>query len=152
MYNNHNLLSFNRRKNMYSILSAIQQNAAVVDTKIGEGYTWEAAWNVAICGATIVFLMLVLLVVVIMMFGKVMDIANGKSKAETKNNKAITIIENNSNDDIEDEVVAAIAAAVGYLYSGSNIKPVIRAIKRSNNKNERTAWAKAGVAQNTRAF
>ena len=144
---------------MYSMLSAIQQNTAVVDAKIGEGYTWGDAWNVALCGASIVFLMLILLVVVIMIFGKLMDNANGKTKpsapkpqkkAETKVNPAPKN-ENISNETDED-VVAAIAAAVGYLYCGTGIKPVIRAIKRTDNRSGRSAWANAGVAQNTRAF
>lgn len=144
---------------MYAMLSAIQQNAAVVDTKIGEGYTWGDAWNVALCGASIVFLMLVLLVVVIMIFGKLMDKANGNTKpsvpmpqkkAETKENP--TPKNANVLNETDEDVIAAIAAAVGYLYCGTGIKPVIRAIKRTDKKSGRSAWANAGVAQNTRAF
>ena len=153
MYNNHNLLSFNRRKNMYSILSAIQQNAAVVDTKIGEGYTWSDAWNVAMCGIVIVFLMLVLLVVVIMLFGKVMRIAKNTTETAKIEVKPAQVVRNaDITDNTDEDVVAAIAAAVGYLYSGTGIKPVIRAIKCSDKKLGRSAWANAGIAQNTRAF
>ena len=138
---------------MHSILSAICQNAGVVTTKIGEGYTWNDAFNVAICGAVIVFLMLVLLVVVIMLFGKVMSIAKNTSDtpkievkpAQVANNVAVA-------DNTDEDVVAVIAAAVGYLYSGTDVKPVIRAIKRTDSKSSRTAWANAGIAQNTRAF
>ena len=138
---------------MYSMLSAIRQYTAVVDTKIGEGYTWSEAWNVALCGVVIVFLMLVLLVVVIMLFGKVMHIAkNTTDSPKIEVNPAPVVNNANIDDNTDEDVIAVIAAAVGYLYSGTDVKPVIRAIKRSDSKSLRTAWANAGIAQNTRAF
>lgn len=141
-----------------SILTNIRQQLALVDGKIGDGYTWAEAGSLAISGITIVFLMLVLLVVVIFIFGKIMDNLNGTPKPKKEKTispqKAATIAKNAkiSVEESNEDVVAVIAAAVGYLYSDSGVKPVIRSIKRSNDKAGRSAWATAGVTQNTRAF
>ncbi len=144
---------------MYSMLSKIGFNASITDKTIGGGFTWGDASSVAICGVTVVFLMLILLVVFIAVFGKIMDNINGVSKPQSPKppkNKAEKPAQqiNNANipSDTDESVIAAIAAAVGYMYSGSNVKPVIRAIKPSTNKSQRSAWANAGVVQNTRAF
>lgn len=148
---------------MESLLSKIGFNMAIADGSIGKGYDWGQASNVALCGVAIVFLMLILLVVAIIIFGKIMDSANGTSKPKAPKpqkkvaQKPVAVpapvaATSNIPSETEDDVIAAIAAAVGYLYSGSDVKPVIRAIRPSNNKAQRSAWANAGVIQNTRAF
>ena len=146
---------------MDSLLSKIGFNIAIADGSIGKGYDWGQASNVALCGIAIVFLMLVLLVACIAIFGKIMNNANAAAKpmvskapkSERNVNLTQAPVANNTNisSNVDEEVIAAIAAAVGYLYSGSDIKPVIRAI-RPNSKAQRSAWANAGVIQNTRAF
>ena len=145
---------------MLSLLSEIGYNTAVVDGAIGKGFKWSAASNVALCGISIVFLMLVLLVICIAVFGKIMDKANGTTKPkaakppkpEKKVKPAPKVNNTNFSSESDDDVVAAIAAAVAYLYSGSDVTPVIRSIKRSDSKTQRSAWANAGIIQNTRAF
>lgn len=148
---------------MNSLLSKIGFNIAVADGAIGKGYDWGQASNVALCGISIVFLMLILLVIAIIIFGKIMDSSNGTSKPKApKPEKKVApkpvavpapvAATSNIPSETEDDVIAAIAAAVGYLYIDSDVKPVIRAIRPSNNKAQRSAWANAGVIQNTRAF
>ncbi len=146
---------------MNSLLSKIGFNIAIADGSIGKGYDWGQASNVALCGVSIVFLMLILLVVAIIIFGKIMDSANGASKPKapkpqkkivTKPTPVPVATNTNISSETEDDVIAAIAAAVGYLYSDADVKPVIRAIRPSNSKAQRSAWANAGVIQNTRAF
>lgn len=145
---------------MLSLLSEIGYKAAVVDGAIGKGFNWSDASNVALCGVSIVFLMLVLLVICIAVFGKIMDKANGTTKPkaikppkpEKKVKPAPTVNNTSFSSESDDDVVAAIAAAVAYLYSGSDVTPVIRSIKRSDLKTQRSAWANAGIIQNTRAF
>ena len=53
-------------------------------------------------------------------------------------------------DGISDEVVAVISAAVATMY-GSSEKARIKSIKKSSDGG-RSAWAKAGVLDNTRPF
>ena len=52
-------------------------------------------------------------------------------------------------DGITDEVVAVISAAVATMY-GSSGKAKIKSIKKSNSG--RSAWANAGILDNTRPF
>ena len=53
------------------------------------------------------------------------------------------------NDEIPEEVIAVISAAVATMYGGSE-KVKIKSVKRSRAK--RSAWANAGVIENTRPF
>jgi len=126
---------------------------------IGDGFDWGQALIVTVSGLSIVFLMLVLLVVVILIFGGIMDRANGVKKEKPVKKAAptpapvaasapiVTVEEDN------DEIIAVIAAAVDAIYADTGIKPVIRRIKPTAATNgARSAWAAAGIMQNTQAF
>ena len=124
---------------------------------IGNGFDWGQASMVTICGLVIVFSMLVLLVVVISVFGAIMDKVNGVKKEKTVKKKTpvapvvtaapvVTVAEDN------DEIIAVIAAAVDAIYADTGVKPVIRRIKPSATKGKRSAWATVGVFENTQAF
>ena len=111
------------------------------------------AINVVFCGVAIVFLMLILLIAVMYIFGLTFS---KKSKEKTvepvlekKVEKTVEPITAMVVDDLDDETVAAITAAIYCLYNGSDVTPKITFIKPAN---ARPAWAKAGIAQNTRAF
>ncbi len=105
--------------------------------------------NIVFCGLAIVFLMLLLLIGVMYIFGFL-------SNATKKQSKAKPIVENikiqpdvKNDNGVDEETVAAISAAIYYLYSDSNVAPKITFIKPANS---RPAWAKAGISQNTKAF
>lgn len=51
--------------------------------------------------------------------------------------------------DVPDEVVAVIAAAIYAAYGSGH---VIRSVRRTPQKGARSAWAQAGLQQNTRPF
>ena len=53
-------------------------------------------------------------------------------------------------DGIEEEVVAVIAAAIAAMGASSGKKLALRSIKTA--KSSRSAWAAAGIADNTRPF
>ena len=55
-----------------------------------------------------------------------------------------------SDDGVSDEVVAVISAAVAAMYDSPS-KARIKSIKKSSNGG-RSAWANAGVLDNTRPF
>jgi len=133
----------------------------VVDGSIAEGsYSWTQAFDVTVSGFAIVFAMLLLLVIVILVFGKVMNNLNHKEKppkeARVKIEKKMPVPKVSSKTSPpqiaseDDEIIAVIAAAVNAMYEGTGKKPVIRAIRQA--KSTRTAWASAGIFENTRAF
>ena len=120
---------------------------------------WGLVINVTITGIAIVFGMLVLLVLVLSVFGLIFSKANRTKKvkepkaekpalkaAPVKTEPAATVTAANN-----DEIIAVIAAAVAAMYEGSDVKPIIRKIKKSAT-NTRPAWTAAGIFENTRAF
>lgn len=138
--------------------------AATVETgSIANGYSWADAMNVTVCGIVIVFVMLIFLVLIIMIFGSLMNgLSHSSGKQEKpKQNKpteapssvtappvqpTVTVEEDS------DEIIAVISAAVSAIYEGTGKKPAIRAIKRADSNGARSAWASAGIFENTRAF
>ena len=120
-------------------------------------------FEVTITGIVIVFGMLILLVIVLLIFGVISSfaskIAQKKSerinKAQLEKMASVNYVEepvasayNGPSNELE--IVAAISAAVSMLYSGTGKKPVIKSIKKSGSR--RSAWASAGIADNTKSF
>lgn len=123
-----------------------------------------------ITGLVLVFAMLLFLVFVLYIFGWVSSFI--KKSSEKKANKAKeellkhfsdsddnvaneevlndSALSKPTSDGINEEIIAAISAAVSVMYAGSGKKPVIKAVKKSGTR--RSAWASAGVANNTRNF
>ncbi len=118
-----------------------------------------------ITGVVLVFTMLLFLVFVLYIFGWVSNAI--KKSAEKKAQKAKeelakqiaaeqetqSVEEPTSVTDdnvVSGEIIAVIAAAVNELYAGSGKKPVIKTVKKSGSR--RTAWATAGLSDNTRSF
>lgn len=126
--------------------------------------TFELGLNVTVTGIVLVFSMLVLLVLVLILFGKISvalqkagekkkakereAVLNALSSEEVQDTPVAAVVA--SDDGLSEELVAVISAAVASLYASSPKKPVIKAIKKSDVK--RSAWANAGIADNTRAF
>lgn len=126
---------------------------------------WSLAINVTVTGIVLVFSMLVLLVCILILFGKISESLKKASdrKAEKARAEALAAMSSdNSNDEqniatvtkssdnLSSEVVAAISAAISVMYAGSSKKPVIKSIKKSSGR--RSAWASAGIQNNTRSF
>ncbi len=120
----------------------------------------DSGINVTLSGILIVFAMLVLLVVILSVFGFIMTRLSGGPKKEkkAKEPKVEKKVEASATpvvkavDSTEDEdVIAAISAAVMMMYEGTGKTPVIRSIRPAQ-KGIRSAWATAGVMNNTRPF
>lgn len=128
---------------------------------IKEMSIFELGINVTITGIVLVFSMLILLVAILMIFGSV-SVALSKAKekkaakvkaeayadmmADSKDEPQSNVV----TDDDSDELVAVISAAVSAMYSNSKVRPVIKSIKKASSR--RSSWAKAGIADNTKAF
>ena len=104
--------------------------------------------------------MLILLIFIIKIYGAIIQKAQNAGK-KSKEKKAETVAETPAPvvaapvapaqaDGVSDEVVAVISAAVATMY-GSSEKARIKSIKKSSDGG-RSAWAKAGVLDNTRPF
>ena len=124
-----------------------------------------------IVGFTVVFIGLVLLVTIFSIMGLIFKSVSKssakkeekkKAKTDKKSSEKKTVVAEKKEalvsapvpvveDGISDEVVAVIAAAVAAMYEGSDVKPVIRRIKKSGG-NVRPAWTAAGIFENTRSF
>lgn len=119
--------------------------------------TSEIGVVVTVCGLVVVFAMLILLVVIIWLFGKMMSATNNpkKNTEQTVTSKTVSTqtVKNTPNisSTIPDEIVAVIAASIDAMYNGSDKKPVIRSIAKSD-KSIRPVWAMAGLYQNTQSF
>lgn len=118
--------------------------------------------NVTLSGVLIVFAMLVLLVGVIWAFGAIMTRITGQNKPpkakkeKTEQPKAVAVVKSPApvvaSAATEDEdVLAAISAAIMMMYEGTGKTPVIRSVRPAV-KGVRSAWASAGIANNTRPF
>lgn len=119
---------------------------------------WGLALSVTATGLTVVFAVLIILVLVVALFGKIMgSTTNRKSKTPVEEKQIETLVADSSEklsmeveDDIGEEVVAAIAAAVAVMMSSEGKTYRLRSIKRTG-KN-RPAWSIAGIQDNTRPF
>lgn len=120
------------------------------------------ALTLLLAGFIIVFVVLILLIVIITVYGKLIQAVQGASQkrkmkkkkvvveAPPVTNAAPTVFGTKTDDgEIPGEIIAVIAAAVDAVY-GSGAHGRIRSVKRS--KPARSAWGRAGVAENTRPF
>ena len=120
--------------------------------------------KVVLTGFVVVFAMLILLIFIIKIYSAIVQKAQsaGSNRKKGKKNKdekpaekpaaapAPVVTASAATDGISDEVVAVISAAVATMY-GSSEKARIKSIKKSSDGG-RSAWAKAGVLDNTRPF
>lgn len=122
-----------------------------------------ASAKVVLTGFVVVFAVLILLIFIIKIYGgivtKAQQTGKKKSKVIEKQKENISpapVIPATKvssaeakQDGISEEVVAVISAAVVSMY-GSNEKARIKSIKKSSGG--RSAWANAGLLDNTRPF
>lgn len=123
---------------------------------------WNMATTITVCGIVIVFLMLLLLVWVLSLSGKIFVAYSKKNKdkedkpiakstpAKPTTPIALTPVKPSSANP-NDEIIAVISAAVSAMYEGTEVKPIIKRIRKLNGK-ERPAWTSAGIYENTRSF
>ena len=119
--------------------------------------------KVVLTGFVVVFAVLILLIAIIKIYSTIVTKAQnaGKNKkkkeiVKTETAKAATDVKQAApapapsvQDGVSEEVVAVISAAVATMY-GSPEKARIKSIKKSSGG--RSAWANAGLLDNTRPF
>lgn len=115
--------------------------------------------KVILTGFVVVFAVLFLLIGIIKVYGtiitKVTSSAEKKKQKVVESEKTTPVVAPVANptpvveDGVSEEIVAVISAAVATMY-GSSGKARIKSIKKTNGG--RSAWANAGVLENTRPF
>ena len=138
---------------MFDLMSSGFQSLNIIENLKSYGIT------VTLSGLIIVFSMLIILILLMIIFGAVMSRISGQPKKnktpkipkvkEEKKSQLHVVQEDNASDD--DGVIAAISAAVMMMYECSGKTPIIRSIRPAV-KSSRSAWANAGVMNNTRSF
>lgn len=130
----------------------------------GVDMNFEYVASVVITGLTVVFLGLILLVIILSIFGLIskLKIKSADKKAEAKKADKVDKADDTSvniqasvttpavEDGIEEEIVAVISAAIAEMSAKSGKKLALKSIRAS--KPQRTAWAAAGLIDNTRPF
>ncbi len=123
---------------------------------------FEYVASVVVTGLTVVFSGLILLVIILLLFGLISKVQRNYAdkKAGSKNNVKTEKVASPSaeilktapeiEDNIEEEIVAVITAAIAHMSEKSGKKLKLRSIKTA--KPQRTEWAIAGLIDNTRPF
>ena len=167
MYCYENTVLINGRSNGGSCMYFFQSvNAAAVTAELSLYDKWISSAKVILTGFAVVFAMLLVLIAIIKIYSAIVTKFQDRNnvKAQKKQKVAqpkdslkkpsvppapVSVAEATSSDGVTDEeIVAVIAAAVSALY-GSKSKVKIKSIKKAGG---RSAWANAGVLENTRPF
>lgn len=117
---------------------------------------WVMAGAVIITGLSVVFVALVLLWGVMVLMGKLIGSVSGGKSTKKEKPAAVqtqpiaktqpTLAAQQA--EVGDDVVAAITAAIAAMTGSTNF--VVKSIRRSSRA--RSAWALAGIEQNTHSF
>lgn len=127
----------------------------------------EESIIIMLCGLSIVFLSLIILVVIFWLFGQASALGRGGA-AKAKTEKSAPAVQSETRPagrpaadsaakpspapQEDGELLAVIAAAVAGLYEGGGTAYAIRSVRRVQPPAGRSAWASAGLRDNTRAF
>ena len=106
----------------------------------------DLAITVLLTGIMIVFSVLILLTLIIKLYGTIITkLQNNSSNIKKDTYKHIS----SSDNEIDDEIVAVISAAVASMYSNEHVYK-IKNIKQVFN--DRPAWGLASIIENTKPF
>lgn len=132
---------------MYELVNALSENVIHGSDSNLSGTTIA---TVVITGMVVVFIGLILLVLLVMLYGKIFDAVNRKKeekknaeavKVETKPAENVPVVPPAIEEGIEEEVVAVIAAAVEAMSAQSGKKLKLKSVKTV--KPQRNPWAAA---------
>ena len=140
-----------------SLLLMAQQTVQPVMDEKGASYVWAVVFT----GLSVVFLGLIILILFVWLMGKVFTIGKGKKKEAPKQAAPVQAAKTSapakkaaaaSSDN--DEVIAVIAAAVAMMGQADGKNYRVKSVKASNvgGRASRSAWAMAGLQNNTRPF
>ena len=119
-------------------------------------------WAVVFTGLSVVFLALVILIAFVWIMGKIFTIGKNKKKtpASTVSQTPVKPVpvqkaekpKKSTAADADDEVIAVIAAAVAAMGQADGKAYKIRSVRPVQRNAQRSAWAMAGLQNNTSPF
>ncbi len=124
-----------------------------------EGYSY--VWAVVITGLAVVFAALVILIAFVWLMGKFFSMGNNKKKISAEPVTAAkpvtqvpvrTVNANSAVSSDDDEIIAVISAAVAAMGQAEGKTYRVKSVRAVNNRTSRSAWAMAGLQQNTAPF
>lgn len=128
--------------NVNNLLIAANQDLSLVE-KV------TVAAKVILTGFVVVFAVLVLLIFIIKGYSFAVNmVVNKPDIIEISDNSSVGSVVG-VNNSIPEEIIAVISSAVSVMYS-TDEKVRIKNVKKTDN--QRSAWAKAGLFDNTRPF
>lgn len=128
--------------NVNNLLIAANQDLSLVE-KV------TVAAKVILTGFVVVFAVLVLLIFIIKGYSFAVNmVVNKPDKIKISDNSSVGSVVG-VNNSIPEEIIAVISSAVSVMYS-TDEKVRIKNVKKTDN--QRSAWAKAGLFDNTRPF
>lgn len=124
---------------------------------------WPFILSVVVTGLVVVFIALILLVIFVYLYGTIYTSMTGKEKQEKKSQAPAPVVSkpipapvrsDDAADGLTEEILAAIAGAVYAISEELGTPLSIQSIRPAAQKTRgmRSAWAAAGIAENTRSF
>ncbi len=139
-------------------VSRAAEQAAAAATGGAQGDQMAQAFILLLAGFCVVFVVLILLIIAVSLYSKIITAIFGTEPKKKKKAKVVvkeevpepqTAVQEVPEDEgIPPEIIAVIAAAVDSLYGERPHR--VRSVRRS--RSGRSAWSKAGAAENTRPF
>ena len=124
-------------------------------TPMAEDMTLSYVTAVVITGLTVVFLGLIILILFVWAFGKIFSRkkkpAVQEKPVETAK-PAAAPVSIPKTDDNQDEIIAVISAAVAAMGASDGKTYKLRSVRTVKNKPSRSAWALAGIQNDTNPF
>ena len=123
-----------------------------------EGYSY--VWAVVITGLAVVFSALIILIAFVWLMGKFFSMGNNKKKISAEPVTAakpvtpvpVRTVNTNTATADDDEIIAVISAAVAAMGQAEGKTYRVKSVRAVNNRASRSAWAMAGLQQNTAPF
>lgn len=140
-------------------LSTIYSMAEFIPSVVDEeGYSY--VWAVVITGLSVVFLGLIILILFVWLMGKFFTAIQNKNKpskpAEEPQTaapvKKATVTQSVSENTDDNEIIAVISAAVAAMGQAEGKTYKLKSVKAVTNKKSRSAWAMAGLQNDTMPF
>lgn len=145
------------------VLSAFKLTEQTTEAQLGvDAQNPIDVASIVVSGMVVVFVALIILILLVMIYGKIFDSIiekkkNAQSKSETEisvaeQTKTITPELSEATTDSDNEIVAAISAVIAQISSEEGVQYRIKSVTPVQKGSRRNAWNLEGLRQNTSPF
>lgn len=149
---------------MINLMSLSAAASEVVSNREVVAGNWGLVWSTVVTGLVLVFSILAILIFFLTIMGKIFESISKKEKAKAEQKAAgaavksaavevqtVTEVAEEIYEDDDDEIIAVISAAIAAYGEAEGKQYRVCGIKKRE-KNQRTGWSAAGIADNMRNF